>query len=194
MALSKIWLGVLAGVLVLLTPATVAAQGPRPMNVAVGFAAVSDPNTDNLTPGWSVSGAVRLHRLDRFLRMTSVVVDAGGSYGDTGDNANVRVHAAMAGLRLARERDAARFWPFAQLLVGGECYCGTTATLGNLFRGFAYQPGAGLDWPLSRSLALRIQGDVRRTLGESGGVTRFRIATGAVLRLGPSGSDAMKNR
>ena len=194
MALSKIWLQACVCTLVLLTPGSVAAQGPRPVNVAVGFAGISDPYTDNLTPGWSASGAMRLHRVHRVLRKTSVVVDAGGSYGDTGDRANVRVHAVMAGMRLAREREAARFWPFAQLLVGGECYCGTTATLGNLFRGVTYQPGAGLDWPLTRSLAVRVQGDVRRTIGESGGVTRYRIATGAVFRLGPSGSDATKTR
>ena len=85
MVLSKILLGV-TGVLVLLAPATAAAQSPRPMNVGVGFAAISDPHTDNLTPGWSVSGAMRLDqvtkspaRIARLHRMTSLVLEGGGA-------------------------------------------------------------------------------------------------------------------
>jgi hypothetical protein len=113
----------------------------------------------------------------------SLVADADGSYASIGSTGNVRVHAVLGGLRVAQERDA-RFLMFAQFLAGAECYCGTTTMLGSLFKGFTVQPGAGADWPLTPTFAVRVQTDVRHTMGD-GGATRVRLVTGGVVRFGP---------
>ena len=158
--------------------APAAAQGPAPANVALSYALITDPIAD-VSSGWVAAGALRVYRF------TNIVVEAGGNYKTQDDGSEVRVHGFMGGVRFASPRDT-NLSPFAQILLGVECYCGSTVTFGEISKRLAIQPGAGIELKVSPLLALRVQADFRRAAGDDDleATTRFRFAGGVAVRFG----------
>jgi hypothetical protein len=158
--------------------APAAAQGAAPANVALSYALITDSIAD-VGNGWVAAGALRVYRF------TNIVVEAGGNYKTQDNGTEVRIHGFMSGVRFASPRDPS-LSPFAQVLLGVECYCGSTVTFGEISKRLALQPGAGIDLKVSPLLALRVQADVRRAAGDDDfdAATRFRFAAGLVVRFG----------
>lgn len=122
----------------------------------------------------------------------SAVLDVGGTHingvQDTGQSLTLITY--MAGARTGF-KPLLRFSPFLQFLVGGAhapggIYPQTAASSGGA-DGFALAPGAGLDYPLSKAISLRAQGEYLLTMLPNGADNRegiARISGGLVFRFG----------
>jgi hypothetical protein len=164
----------LAGLLLCLAAAPSYAQGLAGANLAVSSALLSDSLADATLPaGWVVTGAYGRGRV-------AGVAEAGGHYKSQDNGGEIRVHAFLGGVRVSRRPGAA---PFAQMLVGVACYCGTSLTLGERSNRWALQPGAGMDLSLSQRWAVRLQGDYRWISGDGAdGSRQLRLSAGLVVR------------
>lgn len=151
-------------------------------DLAGGYASLTDSAThDTLAHGWFASGSMVIHR------RLSAVLEAGGAYKHVQDGLfgrDERVHAFMAGARLSGRPIRERLTPFAQLLAGSGCYCGSTDEPDGFRVGFAVQAGAGLDWRLAGALGVRVAGDVRNVRDAGLSFHQWRLAIGPVIQVG----------
>jgi hypothetical protein len=154
------------------------------VEVSGGYSLARDPRDDVTLPaGWMAGAAVgRPHSL-------SAVADVSGQYKTIallGSDAQLSVHTVMGGVRAS-----ARIGPlteFAQMLAGivrvsGSAF-GSTETHSSL----GVQPGAGVDYRLSRSFAARAELDVRliRSQPETDNSSyQVRFVAGLVCRVMP---------
>lgn len=161
------------GLLMSLASVPAAAQDHPTAMVAAGYSALTDSRADvTAGKGWLASAALRVQPF-------YLVVEGSGHYATADDGAEVRMHSALIGARYATAPRAVT--PFIQVLVGLGCYCGTTATLGEVSRAVALQPGAGFDVGAARAWAIRLQADYRWFGGKESS-HQVRFAGSFVLR------------
>lgn len=182
----------LASVLVILIlPRPAAAQNPHPIDLAAGTSIIRDAKNDvNLPRGWYVSGAWTVKKP---VSAVFEVSDNSRTLTFLGAEARVSVLAVMAGARLTGRLGKVR--QYGQVLVGrasgnGSQFSLATDTVNNtpdsISPHLVVQPGIGLDFPLHRRFALRMELDAR-TLSKAGngnenGV-QFRLAAGLAYAL-----------
>jgi hypothetical protein len=155
-----------AAVLVLLvTMRAPAAAQTRSLEIFGGYSFAYDAKSETELPaGWSAGAALALNP------WFAAVGDVAGHYATVHTfDATVRLttHAVMGG-----GRAFARIGPlteFAQLLAGVVRGRGTVFGLTETNAVFAYQPGVGVDYPLTDRLAGRAQLDVRLVRNTPGG-------------------------
>jgi hypothetical protein len=125
--------------------------------------------------GWLASGAAYVSNI------WGVAGEVGGSYSGfdvpEGPPLRASIYNFMGGPRFMLHGKE-HITPFAQVMLGG-------IRVGNNYGGymnnFAWQPGGGIDVALSRTIAVRLQGDLR--LIQSGGtIKELRFASGIVFR------------
>jgi hypothetical protein len=135
----------------------VAAQTQKTWDVFGGYAYLHDSTQDLAIPaGWSASGSKHL------TRWLSIVADADGHYKTiplVGGEVSLTLHAVMAGGRASLA--VGRFVEFVQIVFGPVRSHGSTFGLTSSDTHFGGQGGLGLDVPLKRKVAARIQFDMR---------------------------------
>ena len=148
--------------------------------VSGGYVFIQSVGSENhYTTGWLASGAWHPNNV------VAVVGEVGGSYRtvvlfpEAGiPNLHASIYEFMAGPRVA-VRHHPVVVPFAQFLFGIE-------RSGNDYGGyqtaFSWQPGGGVDFGLSRSVAIRLQGDLRLTQPGGGTLKYLRMAGSVVFR------------
>jgi hypothetical protein len=109
----------------------------------------------------------------------AIVGEAGGSYRTNLGVERQSLYGFFGGVRVGLWHvGPARL--FAQGLVGLERF----AEPGFSEKGFAFQPGGGVDIGLTRELAFRVQGDFRVAREEGVTFKEVRVAAGAVFGFG----------
>ena len=149
-----------------------------------GYSLVDDTKSETKLPaGWSAGAAFTLSS------WFAAVGDVAGHYATIQTfDADVRLttHAVMGGGRAFAR--IGRLTEFAQLLAGVVRGSGTVFGSTETNTVFAYQPGAGVDYPLTDRLAGRAQLDVRVVRNNSGGIEgghAFRFCASLVYRVTP---------
>lgn len=151
---------------------------PGRIELGAAWSALRDAGSDEtLVTGWVASAGLRAQR------SLWVIGEAGGHYKTLANDHEVRVHAFMGGLRFAPAASAS-VRPFAQVLVGVACYCGSDVDAGKAGRSLAIQPGVGLDFAAHRRVAFRVQADYRTVRDSDASVSQYRVAAGLVLTFG----------
>lgn len=161
--------------------APAAAETPPP-EIFGGYQFVHDPKNDiSLPAGWIAGAAVPLSG------WLAAVADASGGY-KTEDAFGARVrlsaHALLFGARAGAR--IGRLAEFAQILAGVVRGSGTAFGFTETSSAFAVQPGAGVDYPVSKHMAARGQVDVRFIRNKPGGNEagyEYRFAASLVYRL-----------
>ena len=165
-------------VLLLVVPRSAAAQT---FEIAGGYAMAHDSRDGVTLPaGWMAGAAIDLTRI------FSIVADVSGQYKTIAlfnADARLRVHTVMGGLRATGRLGVAR--EFGQALAGvvqadGSAFGSTSSS-----RSFAVQPGAGIDYPLTRAWAARAELDVRLIAAQPDGqnsTAQYRFVAGLVRR------------
>jgi opacity protein-like surface antigen len=167
--------------LVLLLGFVPRAAAAQAFEIAGGYAIAHDSrDAVTLPAGWMAGAAIDVSRI------FSIVADLSGQYKTIAlfnTDARLRVHTVMGGLRATGRLGVAR--EFAQVIAGlvqtsGSAFGETTTT-----RSFALQPGAGIDFPLTRAWAARAELDVRLIAAQPDGQTstaQYRFVAGLVYR------------
>jgi hypothetical protein len=171
-----------AGLLVV--PATAAAQSWLPQDAAAhlagGYAVVQDSATDRVLPrGWFGDGSLRVSP------HVAVALEAGGAYRRHTDTLGVRdqrIHTFLGGVRVSRAARS-RLAPFAQVLIGTGCYCGSTEHPEGFQVGLAVQAGGGLNVRIVDRVGLRVQADARNVRDGGRSFHQWRVALGPVIRI-----------
>lgn len=171
-------------VILLVTTCRPAHAQARSFEIFGGYSFAHDAKTETEFPaGWSAGAALTLNP------WLAAVADVAGHYAtvETFDsNVRLTTHAVMGG-----GRAFARIGPlteFAQLLAGVVRGSGTIFGSTEANAVFAYQPGVGVDYPVTDRLAGRAQLDVRLVRNRSGGSEaghEFRFCASLVYRITP---------
>jgi opacity protein-like surface antigen len=150
-------------------PPTLEGSGSYALINAIGYG-------NDYRTGWLASAGVY------FTNFLGVVGEIGGCYNRLQPVAGqpaleAGIYNFMVGPKLAARQNRT-VTPFAQVLFGG-IHVGNND--GGYVNDFAWQPGAGVDITVTRSVAIRLQGDFR--LIQTGGtIEEFRAAAGVVVR------------
>jgi hypothetical protein len=172
---------VIAATLVAAIASPVAAQPaaePGRFELGIGYSLLRDAEAEEtLVAGWVASAGMRARR------GWWLIGEAGGHYKTLADDHQLRVHAFMGGVRYARVTDAA-VRPFAQILLGVACYCGSDVSTGTASKSLAIQPGVGLDIPVRDRFALRVQADYRALRDSGETFSQYRFVAGGVISFG----------
>jgi opacity protein-like surface antigen len=150
-----------------------AAQGRG--EVAAGYSFLHDQDiSENLRKGWVASVA------DNVSSWLGIVGEVGGNYKTLsipGDPPKIRVLTLMGGPRF-KAHAYGRVTPFGQVLFGAAWARTTVLDVGDSVRDFAYQPGAGVDFNVTRKVGVRLEGDYRiiRAGGSNSKESRFVAA------------------
>jgi hypothetical protein len=163
---------------------------PRPASAQVsaevsgGYSIARDPRDDVTLPaGWMAGAAVGLpHAL-------SAVADISGQYKTIallGSDAKLSVHTVMGGIRASAR--IGRLTEFGQVLAGVVRTSGSAFGSTTVNRALGVQPGAGVDYRLSRRFAARAELDVRLIRSqpdENNSGYQVRFVAGLVYRVNP---------
>ena len=154
----------------------------RSTEIFGGYSFAHDAKSETTLPaGWSAGAAFTLNP------WFAAVGDVAGHYTTVHTfDADVRLttHAVMGGGRASAR--IGRLTEFAQLLAGVVRGSGTVFGSTETNTVFAYQPGVGVDYPLSDRLAGRAQLDVRLVRNRAGGSEaghEFRFCASLVYRV-----------
>jgi opacity protein-like surface antigen len=171
-------------VVLLVTACAPASAQTRSIEIFGGYSLVDDTKAETVLPaGWSAGAALTL------TPWFAAVGDTAGHYTTVQTfDANVRLttHAVMGGGRAFAR--VGRLTEFAQILAGVVRGSGSVFGATETNTVFAYQPGAGVDYPLTDRLAARAQLDVRVVRNNSGGIEggpTFRFCASLVYRITP---------
>jgi hypothetical protein len=133
------------------------AQPVHTWQASAGYSALRVPNDNvNFTAGWDASTSVLL------TRWLSIVADVDGHSSKIpsfGTDITLTSHGFSAGARASAKLGA--FTEFGQVLVGGVRSTGTVFATADTTSHFIFQPGIGLDYPLSPRWAARAELDAR---------------------------------
>jgi len=172
----------LVGVLMLAVAAPAAAQDKARPDVAISWALLAAEDM-TIPVGWVGAVSVPLGK------NLAVVGEVGGNYKtmtEYGVDVNVSELSYLGGVKVQGGSPKAR--PFVQTLFGGARYSGGADVEGYNVAvsqtGFAIQPGGGVDVYFSKSVGLRIQGDVRFVTLEGESAAEYRFAVGVAFAFG----------
>jgi hypothetical protein len=131
----------------------VAAAQTRAWEISGGYTYLTDPaDTTDFPAGWAVGAAIAL------TPWSSAVVDAGYAW-QTISDIHLNTSAIMAGARAFT--GLGPFTEFAQLEIGAARAGASVFGVRTAYTAFALQPGVGIDYPMARPLAVRLQIDYR---------------------------------
>jgi hypothetical protein len=159
-------------------PLTAAAQTEKG-NVAVSYGYLHDPDL-NFPIGWVVAAT---GNIDRTFAM---VGEIGGNYKRIAlfrDTLHLRVHSFLGGLKV-QGYAAPKVVAFTQVLLGETLFGASAAGEGDSENAFSIQPGAGVDFKLTRNAGIRVQGDYRSSRAQGESINEFRFAVGGVFGFG----------
>jgi hypothetical protein len=156
-------------------PAAPAPSTPR-MDISAGYSYLHEQGTgglpaNNYDKGWVAAVSCRVAGV-------RIVGEIGGSYLYDAYGDRESLYGFLGGVRVGLIK-VSRFSGFAQALVGMERF----SAPGFSERNLAFQPGAGIDLPLTRKIGLRVQGDYR-LVPSTAEVTTFkevRLTAGVVI-------------
>ncbi len=138
-------------------PRPAAAQAFTRLEVSAGYAWMNDTTDGETLPaGWAVGVAADL------TKWLSLAGDAGGQYKTVsifGSDLKLRTYALMGGLRASARLGP--FIEFGQVLAGVSHATGTAFGSTDTVTHVAWQPGLGLDLPVSRCFRARAEVDQR---------------------------------
>lgn len=145
------------------------------VEISGGYSLAHDPrDAVTLPAGWIAGLAMPL------TSAIAVVADLSGQHATIPlftSEAHLSVHTAMGGIRASAR--IGRLTEFAQALIGIAHVSGSSFGSTESSTGLAFQPGAGVEWPLNRAWSARGQFDLRVVRGAadlSGGATQLRGA------------------
>lgn len=148
-------------------------------DVSGGYSFVRDQELEENFQGWVGSAAFNLSP------WLGVVGEVGGNYKTLsafGTDVDLSVHTFAGGVRTSF-RGSSSVTPFAQLLVGAARASGSVLGVSESDTEFMVQPGGGVDVWFQPTVGLRIGGDYRRILEDSG-ANEFRFHAGIVAAFG----------
>jgi hypothetical protein len=161
---------------------------PRPawaqdskIETTIGYAFLRDRQSRlNLPAGWAAAASWTIR--GRF----GAVAEGGGndrSLMANGVDGTLRMHWFSGGTRwVFRPQASVRL--FVQVQVGTERGRLRLPGLADLtLSHFMWQPGGGVDIALNRTIALRLEGDVRQSFTDGAGADRWLVVTGVTIRL-----------
>jgi len=156
-----------------------AAQGPPATTISGGYgwlreSGIGGSPSVTYNKGWLVSVAQRIST-----GRIAIAGEVGGQYRTTSAIETHSLYGFLGGLRVELTRGS-RLSTFAQVLAGVERF----SSPGFSEAGFAFQPGAGLDFAFHKRVALRVQGDFRVAHEEGVTFKEARVAVGIVVGLG----------
>jgi hypothetical protein len=133
------------------------AQSTRTWQLSAGYSALRVPN-DNVTfaAGWAIGSSVLLNR------WLSLAVDVDGQLSTIpsfGTDIRLTSHAVAAGARASGRLGP--FTEFGEMLVGNVRSTGTLFATTDTTNHVMFQPGIGLDYPVSFKWAVRGELDAR---------------------------------
>jgi len=140
-----------------LLPRVAGAQTATPFEISAAYTYVRDPSIDLTFPaGWSVGVA---KGVNGWLSVAAAYDDARTTTSTFVGDVRTGIRTTLAGGRASAK--LGRFTQFGQLLVGigRESGSGFGATVSSTL--FCTQAGAGVDAPLSRKVAIRVEFDYR---------------------------------
>ncbi len=160
------------------TPRPAAAQSGS-VDFAAGYSFLRDHELEeNFPAGWfaSVAGGVN--------RWLAIAGEVAGNYKTLADiegaDVKVNVHFFGAGPRIVGHSGKAH--PFAQVLFGAGRGSVSFAGQSASDTDFAWQPGAGVDWDVTRKVGLRFGANGRFIQGEGETVKELQVVVGVVFR------------
>jgi hypothetical protein len=153
-------------------------SGWRSYDIFAGYAPSWDTSDSITYPmGWAASAGIPLNE------QIAIVVEGTGAYKSASvlgvTLASTNVHTFTAGPRIWR--------PVGTTTVYGQMLAGLAISHGSAFgvsassSGFALSPGAGVDVPVGRSVAVRVGGEFG-FIHDAGWYNGFRLMTGVVVR------------
>jgi hypothetical protein len=166
--------------LVLLLPRPVAAQAARQLEVSAAYIYIRDPTVDVTFPaGWSVGVAKGVRG---WLSIAGAYDDSRKTIPTVAGDVTLGVRTLMAGgqasARLGRATE------FAQVLFGVVHATGAAFGVSEASTHGSVQAGAGIDYPLARKAALRVELDYRVFFSHSSDLGRqVRALTGIVFNV-----------
>jgi outer membrane protein with beta-barrel domain len=153
--------GAILCTILLFVPVSASAQTAGAWEIGAGYSYLQDsPDRTNLPAGWMVDGAVAL------THWLSVVGDVSRNTHTVLD-VDLSTYAILGGARASAR--IGPFTEFGQLLAGTAHASSTVVGVTSSASNFALQPGAGLDYPLSRAVSARLQVDFRSIAGGGAG-------------------------
>ncbi len=165
----------LALVLVASAARPAGAQTTRSWELFAGYAVAHvSPDAVTLPAGWNVSVARPV------TPWLAAVGDLGGCYKNEAifdGTLRLATYDVLGGARVSAK--IGRFAEFGQLLAGVVRNTGSVFDVTDTTTSAAIQPGAGLDYPITRALAARTGIDLQLTARGH----QWRFATGIVIRL-----------
>jgi hypothetical protein len=170
------------GLLVALLPRHAGAQ--TPFELSGGYALARDSRDEVTLPaGWMAGVAIGL------TPAICAIADVSGQYKTISllnADARLTVHSVMAGARASAR--LGRLTEFGQILAGVVRTSGSAFGSSTVGQSFAIQPGAGIDYPLTRVWAARAEVDVRLIRSQPDATNagyQFRFAAALVYRARP---------
>lgn len=164
-----------AGILLLLSPLTAAAQVIPQVQIFGGYFSYLSNNSPSNLIGWDIAVTPDLND------WLSVTADFSGNYGSDFLQ-DVSAYHFLFGPEVAYRR-IEKITPFARMLFGAahQSFTGGRSSRNAVVLGF----GAGIDFAISELLAIRvIQADYLHDFYSDAGENRARLSFGAVIRLG----------
>ena len=167
-----------AALAVLCLPRPAAAQTARPLEVYAAYAYVRDPSVDVTVPaGWSVGVS---KGVTGWLSIAGAYDDSRKTIPTIAGDLVLGVRTVMAGGQASAK--LGRATEFGQLLFGVVHASGSAFGISEASTHTSVQAGAGIDYPLTRRVALRVELDYRVFLSHTSDLGRqFRALTGVVL-------------
>ena len=162
-------------------PASRSFQRARPtLELSGGYSLLFD-NSDSLTfpVGWVASLGRQLNDA------LSIVGEASGSYKSAGGDgvtlASASVHTFVAGPRFSAAASDSLVL-YGQLLAGVAMTTGSVLGFSASSTGLVLEPGFGVDIPFTRSVTVRIGGELPIVRDSGAWLNGFRVTTGLVMR------------
>jgi hypothetical protein len=170
----------LVALALLCLPRPAAAQGARPLEVSAAYVYVRDPTVDVTFPvGWSVGVS---KGVKSWLSIAGAYDDSRKTIATVAGDLTLGVRTVMAGGQASAK--LGRATEFGQLLFGVVHATGSAFGVSESSTHASVQGGAGIDYPLIRNVALRVELDYRVFFSHNSDLGRqFRALTGIVFRL-----------
>jgi hypothetical protein len=106
---------------------------------------------------------------------TALVGEVAGNY-RRDDGVTVRLHTAQAGIRFSGDTDGG-VTPFAQMLLGIAAF----GCCGGSDKSFVIEPGGGVDFPVGRSVSMRVAASLPIAFSDGDSAHGIRLQAGVVL-------------
>ena len=169
---------VLVGALALVVALPLRAAAQSSADFALGYSVMHDSDAETNFPlGWFASFGKPVSP------MWAIAGDISGNYKSMevapGIDAKLKVHTFMIGPKLyARQGQST---PWAQLLFGAANLSGSVFGIGASETDFAFQPGAGIDFNMQNSFAIRLGANIRFIRSTGSTDKQFQFIAGVVF-------------